>query len=160
MTNPEALPYRPCSGVMLLNRDGQVFVGERIDSKLGHWQMPQGGIDEGEDAETAAYRELEEETGIPKSLTEFIAEAPNELTYDLPPELIGSIWKGQYRGQRQKWYLLRFTGEDSDVTVATEHPEFSGWKWASPADLPDLIVPFKRELYRQLLVEFAEYLAR
>jgi len=154
----EGLPYRPCAGVMLLNADGQVFVGARIDSKLGAWQMPQGGIDEGEDARAAAYRELEEETGVVKNLTEFLAEAPRELTYDLPDELIGKVWGGRFRGQRQKWFLLRFTGDDSDVNIATDHPEFHAWQWAAPADLPDLIVPFKSELYRRLLVEFADYL--
>jgi len=154
----EGLPYRPCAGVMLLNADGQVFVGARIDSKLGAWQMPQGGIDEDEDARAAAYRELEEETGVVKNLTEFLAEAPRELTYDLPDELIGKVWGGRFRGQRQKWFLLRFTGDDSDVNIATDHPEFHAWQWAAPADLPDLIVPFKSELYRRLLVEFADYL--
>ncbi len=154
----EGLPYRPCAGVMLLNADGQVFVGARIDSKLGAWQMPQGGIDEGEDARAAAYRELEEETGVVKNLTEFLAEAPRELIYDLPDELIGKVWGGRFRGQRQKWFLLRFTGDDSDVNIATDHPEFHAWQWAAPADLPDLIVPFKSELYRRLLVEFGDYL--
>lgn len=155
----EDLPYRPCAGVMLLNADGNVFVGARIDSKLGAWQMPQGGIDKGEDPRAAAYRELEEETGVARRLTEFLAEAPHELTYDLPEELIGKVWGGRFRGQRQKWFLLRFTGEDSDVNIATDHPEFHSWQWAAPADLPDLIVPFKSELYRQLLAEFAEYLS-
>ncbi|NNC72286.1 MAG: RNA pyrophosphohydrolase, partial [Sphingomonadaceae bacterium] len=115
-------------------------------------------IDKNEDMKTAAYRELEEETGIPKRLTEFIAEAPDELTYDLPDDLVGKVWGGKFRGQRQKWYLLRFTGKDDDIDIETEHPEFASWKWATPSELPDLIVPFKRELYRQLLAEFAEYL--
>lgn len=153
------LPYRPCAGVMLLNSERHVFVGQRLDSKLGAWQMPQGGIDKGEDATTAAYRELEEETGIAKRRTEFIARAPDDLTYDLPDDLVGKIWGGKFRGQRQSWFLLRFTGEDSDVNIETSHPEFSAWKWAASTELPDLIVPFKRDLYRQLLVEFGEYLA-
>ena len=156
----EALPYRPCAGVMLLNADGDVFVGARIDTKLGAWQMPQGGIDDGEDAEAAAYRELEEETGVRKKHTKFIARTRHELTYDLPEDLIGKVWGGKFRGQRQSWFLLRFTGTDSDVNIETKHPEFQDWKWAHPSELPGLIVPFKQQLYRQILDEFADYLDR
>lgn len=156
----EALPYRPCAGVMLLNADGDVFVGARIDTKLGAWQMPQGGIDDGEDAEAAAYRELEEETGVRKKHTEFVAKTQRELTYDLPEDLIGKVWGGKFRGQRQSWFLLRFTGTDSDVNIETKHPEFQDWKWAHPSELPGLIVPFKQQLYRQILDEFADYLDR
>ena len=120
MTDPANLPYRPCAGIMLLNRDGKVFVGKRIDNKEGDWwQMPQGGIDEGEDAETAALRELGEETGIAPDLVELVAVAPDELFYDLPPEMIGKVWKGRWRGQRQRWFLYRFLGEDRDVDIAT-----------------------------------------
>jgi putative (di)nucleoside polyphosphate hydrolase len=152
------LPYRPCAGVMLLNREGKVFVGQRIDNTLEAWQMPQGGIDPGEDAEDTAVRELGEETGIAPEHLELIAEAPEELFYDLPPELVGKVWKGKYRGQRQRWFLYRFTGEDADVNIATAHPEFRAWRWADPADLPLIIVPFKRALYEQVLAAFARHL--
>lgn len=159
MTDIANLPYRPCAGVMLLNRDGQVFVGQRLDSTLEAWQMPQGGIDEGEDAYAAAVRELWEETGVEAHHVELIAEAPEELLYDLPDELIGKVWKGKYRGQRQRWFLFRFLGEDSDVNIATAHPEFRAWRWIAPAELPEVIVPFKRELYAELLNVFSAQLA-
>ncbi|UYY78099.1 RNA pyrophosphohydrolase [Sphingomonas sp. R1] len=158
MTDPASLPYRPCAGVMLLNRDGRVFVGQRLDSTLEAWQMPQGGIDPGEDGLEAAFRELWEETGVARSHAELIAEAPEELRYDLPDDLIGKVWKGKWRGQRQRWFLLRFLGEDRDINIATEHPEFRAWRWADPADLPALIVPFKRALYERLLELFAPHL--
>jgi putative (di)nucleoside polyphosphate hydrolase len=145
---------------MLLNRDGQVLVGQRLDSTLEAWQMPQGGIDKGEEPFDAAVRELWEETGIPAELVELIAEAPDWLNYDLPEELIGQIWKGKWRGQRQRWFLFRFLGEDSDVDIATAEPEFRAWRWAEPAELPDLIVGFKRELYQQVLAAFAKPLAQ
>lgn len=146
--------YRPCVGIMLVNMAGQVFVGQRLDNVVEAWQMPQGGIDEGEDARTAALRELWEETGIGREHVEIIAKAREELFYDLPPELMGKLWGGRYRGQRQYWFLARFLGEDSDVDIATEHPEFRAWKWIAPDTLPDLIVPFKRKLYRDILHEF------
>lgn len=151
-------PYRPCAGVMLLDADGRVFVGQRLDNQLDAWQMPQGGIDPGEDAETAARRELGEETGIAPDLVELIAAAPHDLDYDLPPELADKVWGGKYRGQRQRWFLFRFLGTDADVDIATRRPEFRAWRWADPADLPDLIVPFKRQLYRDILTLFAEHL--
>lgn len=154
-----ALPYRPAAGVMLLNADDKVFVAQRIDSTLEAWQMPQGGLDQGEAAEAGALRELEEETGIPPRLVEIVARAKAELLYDLPPDLVGKLWKGKYRGQRQTWFLARFLGEDADVDIATPHPEFRAWKWAEPKDLPDMIVPFKRTLYEDVLREFAEYLS-
>src|SRR3546814_534157 len=122
------LPYRPGVGVMLLNGQGLVFVGQRIDNTAEAWQMPQGGIDEGEDPRDTALRELEEETGIHRDLVAIIAETPGWLTYDLPDDLIGKLWKGRYRGQRQKWYLARFLGEDRDVDLDTPHPEFRAWK--------------------------------
>ncbi|RYD57516.1 MAG: RNA pyrophosphohydrolase [Sphingomonadales bacterium] len=153
-----SLPYRPCAGVMLINREGQVFVGQRLDNILEAWQMPQGGIDPGEDPLEAAYRELGEETGVPRDLVELVASAPEELLYDLPDDLIARVWQGQWRGQRQRWFLFRFLGEDSDVNIATAEPEFRAWRWAPPGDLPDLIVPFKRDLYRQLLGVFATHL--
>jgi putative (di)nucleoside polyphosphate hydrolase len=158
MTDLTSLPYRPCAGVMLLNRDGQVFVGQRLDNILEAWQMPQGGIDPGEDPLEAAYRELWEETGVTRDHVALIAAAPEELTYDLPEDLIAKVWKGKWRGQRQLWFLFRFLGEDSDVNIATGEPEFRAWRWADPAELPELIVPFKRDLYREILSVFAAHL--
>ncbi len=152
------LPYRPCAGVMLVNREGLVFVGQRLDSTLEAWQMPQGGIDPGEDALTAATRELWEETGVVPDKVELVAEAPGEFTYDLPPELIGKVWKGKWRGQVQRWFLFRFLGEDSDVDIRTPHPEFRAWRWIKPAELPRVIVPFKRQLYEDVLAAFAGHL--
>lgn len=154
-----ALPYRPCAGVMLVNRAGQVFVGQRIDSTLEAWQMPQGGIDPGEDAYAAAVRELGEETGVRPEHVALIAEAPDELFYDLPEDMIGKVWKGKWRGQRQRWFLFRFLGEDRDVDIDTEHREFRAWRWSDPADLPGMIVPFKRALYEDVLAAFRPHLA-
>ena len=153
------LPYRPCAGVMLLNRQGQVFVGQRLDSKLEAWQMPQGGIDPGEEPLDAAYRELWEETGVLREHVELIAASNDELQYDLPDELIGKLWKGKWRGQRQRWFLFRLTAGDEVIDIATAEPEFRAWRWIAPAELPHLIVPFKRELYARLLEVFAEPLA-
>ena len=153
------LPYRPAAGVMLLNAEGKVFVAQRIDTTLEAWQMPQGGLDPGEDAEAGALRELEEETGIPSHLVEIVARSRGELLYDLPADLAGSLWRGRYRGQRQVWFLLRFIGQDADIDLQTAHPEFRAWKWAEPGELPDLIVPFKAELYRNVLREFADHLS-
>jgi putative (di)nucleoside polyphosphate hydrolase len=150
--------YRRGVGVMLLNRDGKVFVGARIDNSDEAWQMPQGGIDEVEDPWATALRELEEETGIPPHLVERISKCPERLKYDLPEELRGRLWGGKWVGQDQDWYLCRFLGRDSDVNIATGNPEFREWKWIEPEQLPELIVPFKRVLYRRLLGEFADYL--
>jgi putative (di)nucleoside polyphosphate hydrolase len=151
--------YRRGVGVMLLNSAGKVFVGARIDNSDDAWQMPQGGIDPGEDDPWAtALRELEEETGIPPHLVERIADCAERLKYDLPEQLRGSLWGGKYKGQDQDWYLARFLGRDSDINIATKHAEFREWKWVDPEHLPDLIVPFKRDLYRQLLDEFADHL--
>lgn len=158
MTDPSALPYRPCAGVMLVNREGKVFVGQRIDNTLDAWQMPQGGIDPGEDAETAALREIGEETGIAPDHVRIVARSAEDLFYDLPPDLIGKVWKGRFRGQRQAWFLARFTGEDADVNIETDHPEFRAWKWADPSELPAMIVPFKKALYEAVLEEFAPHL--
>jgi putative (di)nucleoside polyphosphate hydrolase len=144
---------------MLLNGRGKVWVGARIDNPADAWQMPQGGIDEGEDDPWAsALRELEEETGIPPHLVERIAQCPERLRYELPPELVGVIWKEPWIGQEQDWFLARFLGRDSDVNIATKHPEFREWQWIEPAELPDRIVAFKRDLYRRLLSEFSDYL--
>ena len=150
--------YRSGVGVMLLNRDGKVFVAARIDNPLDAWQMPQGGIDADEEPWPAALRELEEETGIRPDLVERIAQCPERLRYDLPEEWRPHLWGSKWKGQVQHWYLVRFLGQDSDIDIATEHPEFREWKWVEPAELPDLIVPFKRDLYRRLLEEFAGWL--
>ncbi len=156
------LPYRPGVGIMLVNPHGHVFVGQRFDAFVEAWQMPQGGIDPGEDPYVAALRELEEETGVKGHLTSLIAETNDWLTYDLPPELLGTIWKGKYRGQRQKWYALRFHGTDADVDLmahaAAGHAEFKAWQWAELNRLADLIVPFKRDLYAQLVAELGPHL--
>ncbi|MBD2841635.1 RNA pyrophosphohydrolase [Erythrobacter rubeus] len=151
------LPYRPCAGFMLVNRERRVFVGERINPRThGFWQMPQGGIDPGEDPQTAALRELEEETGIGADLVEIVAPASRPLHYDLPPDLLGNVWKGKYRGQIQHWYLGRFMGDETHIDLETHHPaEFRAYKWVEPQLLPDLIVPFKREVYTALVAEFA-----
>jgi len=150
--------YRRGVGVMLINSEGKVWVGARIDNPADAWQMPQGGIDADEEPWATALRELEEETGIPPHLVEKIAECRERLRYRLPDELVGVIWKEPWVGQEQDWFLCRFLGQDSDVNIATPHPEFREWKWVDPSRLPDLIVPFKRDLYRHLLDEFADYL--
>ena len=151
-----ALPYRPCVGVMLVNGSGHAFVGQRIDNREGDfWQMPQGGIDEGEELHAAALRELAEETGIASQHVTLLAQTREELFYDLPEELLGTLWKGRYRGQRQQWLLARFLGQDSDIVLdAHDPPEFCEWKWVEPDTLPDLIVPFKKRVYRTVLEEF------
>jgi len=150
--------YRPAVGVMLVNPERKVWVGQRLDSTLEAWQMPQGGLDPGETPRAGALRELQEETGIDPQLVEIVARAGRELTYDLPEDLIGKVWKEKWRGQRQTWFLARFLGSDSDVRIDTPDPEFRAWKWAEPEDLPALIVPFKRDLYRQVLEEFRDRL--
>jgi putative (di)nucleoside polyphosphate hydrolase len=157
MTDEKKL-YRRGVGVMLLNSRGQVWVGARIDNPADAWQMPQGGIDEGEDPWATALRELEEETGITPHLIERIAACPDRLRYDLPEEWRPKLWGGKWSGQEQDWFLCRFLGRDSDVDIATSHPEFRAWKWVEPQQLPDLIVPFKRDLYAQILREFADNL--
>lgn len=146
------LGYRPGVGVMLLNGEGRVFAGQRIDSARDAWQMPQGGIEPGEEPREAAMRELKEEIGTNKA--KLLAESRGWFAYDLPAELAGTLWGGRYRGQRQKWFAMRFTGAESDIDIHTAHPEFRAWRWLAAEDLPGLIVPFKRALYEAVLAEF------
>lgn len=151
-----SLPYRDGVGIMLLNGEGLVFVAKRIDTVSEAWQMPQGGIDVGELPAVAALRELKEEIGTDKAA--MLRESADWYHYDLPEHLVSSVWGGRYRGQRQRWYAMRFTGEDRDINIATEHPEFCEWQWVQAQALPDLIVPFKRTLYQALLDEFKDVL--
>lgn len=153
-----ALPYRPCAGVVLMNAEGLVFAGRRIDNQSA-WQMPQGGIDDGETPADAALRELTEETGVSADKVELAAETPDWLTYDLPPELLGKLWKGKYCGQKQKWFLMRFKGDDKDIRIDQPHPEFDKWCWMQADDLVEQIVPFKRDVYRQVFAAFRDRLA-
>jgi putative (di)nucleoside polyphosphate hydrolase len=153
------LPYRPCVGIMLLNRDNRVWLGRRFDKANDEgdgqwWQMPQGGIDEAEDPAAAALRELEEETSVRSA--EIIAEAPDWMVYDLPDHLIGKSWNGRFRGQKQKWFAARFLGEDSeiDLTPKGQAPEFDAWRWAAMDELAQLIVPFKRDVYEKVIATF------
>ncbi len=161
MTRAATLPYRPNVGAVLFNQHGQVFVARRADlpnakGPAGGWQLPQGGIDENEDPREAVLRELAEEIGTDRA--EIIGEHADWLTYDLPPELLGIALKGRYRGQRQRWFALRFTGTDADIRLdADPHPEFDAWRWANLADLPSLAVPFKLEIYKVLAQSFARF---
>jgi putative (di)nucleoside polyphosphate hydrolase len=149
----QSLPYRPCVGVMLLNRQGLVFVGRRIDREAEEtWQMPQGGIDDGENLEDAARRELREETGI--SSVETLAQSPEWYVYDLPEHLLGVALNGKYRGQRQKWFAMRFLGLDREIDLNAHHPEFDAWRWVRMSELPSLVVPFKRSVYSHVIGAF------
>lgn len=150
----EDLPYRPCVGVMLFNREGLVFVGKRIDQTVEGWQMPQGGIDDGESPLEAAFRELKEEIGTNNA--EFLRELDEWLEYDLPAHLLGIGLHGRYRGQRQKWIAMRFRGDDSEIDIATPQPEFESWKWLAIEALPRLIVPFKRDTYAKVIAAFRD----
>ncbi|MFC3182908.1 RNA pyrophosphohydrolase [Cypionkella sinensis] len=155
----ESLPYRPCVGVMLINPQGLIFAGQRLDNPVPAWQMPQGGIDDGEKPRAAALRELWEETGVTADLVEFVAKTDDWVTYDLPPDLLGKVWGGKYRGQRQKWFLFRFLGEDRQVNIDMDHPEFSKWCWIGADEMIAAIVPFKRKVYEEVVQVFRPYLA-
>ena len=144
--------YRLGVGIMLINGDGLVFGGRRIDAPAEAWQMPQGGIDPGESPDAAALRQLAEETGVTK--VDVIAESRGGLTYDLPPELAARIWDGRYIGQRQKWFAMRLLGRDDEIDLNTHHPEFAAWRWLTPDDMVRLIIPFKRRLYTDIFTEF------
>ena len=157
-TDIENLPYRANVGVMVLSKSGDVFVAQRLEHYANAWQMPQGGIDPGEGPAEAALRELEEETGINSSKVVILAETQNWIPYELPPDLIPKLWNGKYRGQKQKWFLMRVLGEDTDIDIETEEPEFSSWKWIAPSALPDAIVPFKRDVYVAVLEAFQSHL--
>jgi putative (di)nucleoside polyphosphate hydrolase len=157
----EDLPYRPCVGVMVLNREGRAFIGRRIEGPehidaTHAWQMPQGGIDKGEEPWPAALRELREETNI--GSVERLGEIAQWLKYDIPREIVGQAWKGKYRGQTQKWFALRFTGKDSEIDVdnpaGAHEPEFAAWRWEPMQNVPDLVVPFKRAVYQRVVREF------
>ena len=150
MTNHQ-LPMRTGVGIIVLNNNNQVFVGKRKDNPGDKWQMPQGGVDKGEDFITAMKRELIEETSI-KNI-KILKEIQNMYQYELPKNLVGIIWKGKFRGQRQKWFITKFLGKDDEINLDTQHPEFIDWKWINPQDLPEVIVDFKKELYLNLLNE-------
>ncbi|WP_370399872.1 RNA pyrophosphohydrolase [Sulfitobacter sp. JB4-11] len=152
------LPYRRCVGLMVLNAEGHVFVGQRIDRNYDAWQMPQGGVDPGETPVEAALRELGEETGISPDMVEVVAETEEWLPYDLPHDLVAKLWKGRFRGQEQKWFLLRYQGTDDEVNIETEHQEFSTWCWMPVNELVENIVPFKRSVYEGVLKAFADRL--
>jgi len=154
-----SLPYRPCVGLMLLDRRGHIFAGQRIDNPLDAWQMPQGGIDPGESPREAALRELEEEAGVGPALVSVIRESRDWFCYDLPEHLVRKLWKGRYRGQTQRWFALRFEGMDSDIDIRTAHPEFRSWTWMPPGELIERIVPFKRDTYARVFDEFADLIA-
>ena len=141
------------------NAKGEIFAGQRLDATVAAWQMPQGGIDDGEKPREAAYRELWEETGVTADKVEFLSKTADWVTYDLPPELLGKVWGGQYRGQKQKWFLFRFTGSDADIRIDSEHPEFARWRWIGAAEMIASIVPFKRAVYEAVLAEFRPHLA-
>ncbi len=151
------LPYRPCVGIVL-TKSGKVFAAQRIDSTYDAWQMPQGGVDKGEPARDAALRELGEETSVAANKVTIRAETTDWIPYDLPLELVPKLWKGKYRGQAQKWFLMEFSGNDSDINIQTEDPEFSRWQWMTPDEIKSRIVPFKKHTYDRVFAEFADKL--
>ena len=159
MTNKEDLPYRKGIGLMILNKNLEVFVGMRIDSKQEAWQMPQGGVDDGEELRDAALREMEEETGSRNA--EILAETINWYSYDLPDYLVPKLWDGKYRGQQQKWYLLQFLGIDDEFNISSSHnAEFMQWRWSKIEDLPNIIISFKRDLYISVIEEFRDHIIK
>lgn len=158
-TQIAALPYRPCVGIMMINPSGLIFAAQRIDSPVPAWQMPQGGIDEGENPGLAALRELEEEISVPPALVAPLAESRDWLAYDLPPAMVPNIWKGRYRGQKQRWFLMRYLGRDDQIRLDTAHPEFSEWRWIDADTMLAEIVPFKRDTYARVVDEFRDWLA-
>jgi putative (di)nucleoside polyphosphate hydrolase len=147
-------PYRNCVGLLVLNKNGNVFIGKRIDSNLNAWQMPQGGIEPDEDPKSAGIREMEEEIGT--SNAELIGEMNEWLNYDIPEKLSRRLWNGKYRGQTQKWLAFKFLGHDSEINIKTKDPEFKEWRWENHKNLPDLAVPFKRDIYKKVIKEFEE----
>lgn len=155
----DSLPYRPCVGVTLINPAGLIFAGQRIDSDIPAWQMPQGGVDRGESPEHAALRELNEEVGVPPERVSLLDTTPEWLRYDLPAELVPKVWGGRFRGQEQRWFLMRFLGADSEIRIDTDHPEFSEWCWIPADEMLEHIVPFKRDIYTQVLARFRPWLA-
>lgn len=157
--NVAALPYRPCVGLMLLNAERLIFAGQRIDNTAEAWQMPQGGVDDGETPEKAAFRELQEEVGLAPSQVNLLRESAEWIPYDLPLELVPKLWGGRFRGQSQKWFALRLTAPDRAIAIDTEEPEFRAWRWMTPDDLMTSIVPFKRDVYRKVLAEFGDLFA-
>ena len=156
--DPDALPYRPCVGLVVLDARGRIFAGQRVDTPYDAWQMPQGGIDEGETPREAALRELREETGIPPEKAEVLRESREWLHYDLPRHLVPRVWGGRYRGQKQRWFALRFHGTDADIDLDHHHREFSRWAWMERDELLARIVPFKRDTYARVFAEFDDLL--
>ncbi len=152
----DALPYRPCVGLVVLNGQGLVFAAQRLDRHYDAWQMPQGGIDKGEEPRTAALRELEEETGIQPARVDVLRESLDWLNYDVPHDLVPKLWGGRFRGQKQRWFAVRFLGADTEIDIETEHPEFRTWRWMAAADVIASAVDFKRQTYTQVFEEFAD----
>ena len=155
--NTDNRPYRPCVGIILTHPDGRVLVGDRIDKKGENWQLPQGGIDDGETPEQSAWRELYEETGVDKHLATLTHMSDDWIAYDLPTDISHKIWGGKYRGQQQKWAVFQFHGSDSDINLTVHHQEFSRWQWIDFAETPNHIVPFKRELYETIVAKLSPY---